>query len=160
MNRPTETTAADTPAAQPTEGPATRRSRSAATGARLVAFTSPVRALIGVGATFMPAATLKSYGVETDISPLMVYLCRLFGVREIALATGTSVSRGPAQALWLQLGIACDLVDAAAAIQAARQGIFPKRGALQATLGPAIAITIAAYALATHADRASADPPN
>jgi hypothetical protein len=108
----------------------------------------------------MPAATLKSYGVETDISPLMAYLVRLFGVREIALATGTWVSRGRAQALWPQLGIACDLVDAAAAIQAARHGVFPKRGALQATLGPAIAITIAAYALATHAERAAADPAN
>ncbi len=130
---------------------ATRRSKSASNAARLVAFASAVRALIGVGATFSPAATLKSYGVETDISPLLAFMSRLFGVREIALATGTWASRGPEQALWLQLGIACDLVDAAAAIQVARQGALPRRGALQATLGPAAGITIAAYALA-HSD--------
>jgi hypothetical protein len=112
---------------------------------------STVRGLIGVGATLSPAATLKSYGVEGDISPLLAFVSRLFGVREIALATGTWASRGPARALWLQLGIVCDLVDAVAAIDVARQGALPKRGALQATLGPAMGVTIAAYALA-HSD--------
>jgi hypothetical protein len=108
-----------------------------------------LRAVIGVGATGMPNSTLKQYGIESGSASLLTYLTRLFGAREIALATGTFASRGAAKSLWLQLGIGCDVIDAGAALLAARDGALSGRGKYQATVGPVLAIAIALHALIT-----------
>jgi len=120
----------------------------------LITIMCALRVWIGVGGTAMPNVALKTYGIEYTKTPLLTYMTRLFGVREIALAAGTFASRGAARSLWLRLGIGCDLIDAGAALLALRDGAMSKRAAYQATIGPALAIGIALHALMARNDPA------
>lgn len=81
-----------------------------------------VRGVVGAGAWLTPRLSGRLFGLNPDGNPQSPYLARLFGVRDVALAAGLSASTGEARALWLRVGIACDLADAAAGVLAGRRG--------------------------------------
>lgn len=85
-----------------------------------------VRAGIGIGAWAAPRLSGRLFGLDPAANPQLPYLGRLFGVRDLALAVGTATSSGAERRRWLQLGIACDVADAAAGVLAGRSGTLPK----------------------------------
>lgn len=84
-----------------------------------------VRAAIGVGAWATPRLSGKLFGLDPDHNPQAPYLARLFGARDVALAYGLATSTGAQRSLWLRIGLACDLADAAAGVLAGRRGDLP-----------------------------------
>jgi hypothetical protein len=100
-----------------------------------------LRASIGVGAWAAPDTTGKLFGLDPVGNPQASYLARLFGVRDIALAAGTLSTEGASQKLWLQLGIACDVADAAAGLLARRKGVLPAWSAILVT-GTAVSAAV------------------
>jgi hypothetical protein len=81
-----------------------------------------LRLAVGVGAWLMPGVAGKLFGIDAAANPQAPYLARLFGVRDIALALGVLQSSGEARRQWLQLGVACDAADTAAAALGKRGG--------------------------------------
>src|ERR1700728_2503768 len=81
-----------------------------------------VRFAIGAGAFAAPVLTGKAFGLSTKDNHEAVFLGRLFGIRDLALGIGQTVSSGEANALWWQLGIVCDLGDAIAAFKMFKAG--------------------------------------
>ena len=92
-----------------------------------------VRGAIGVGAWAAPNFSGKLFGLDPAGNPQASYLGRLFGARDVALAAGTASTSGAARQLWLRLGLACDLADAAAGVLAARSGVLPTPAAVLVT---------------------------
>ncbi len=98
----------------------------------LRAVEQPVQALvglrgaIGVGVCLAPRLAGKLFGLDPDGNPQLTYVGRLFGVRDVALAYGVVTSRGPQRSLWLRIGLACDIADAAAGVLGGRRGDLPK----------------------------------
>ncbi len=78
----------------------------------------------------MPNVTAKLFGLDPKGNPQGSYLGRLFGIRDVALAGFVTQSAGPSKKLAWQLGILCDLFDAAAAGLAGRNGTLPKHSAV------------------------------
>jgi hypothetical protein len=91
------------------------------------------RSAIGVGAWLAPRLSGRLFGLDPDQNPQAPYLARLFGVRDAALGYGLSTSQGAQRSLWLRIGIACDLADAAAGIFAGRRGELPPFAAVVVT---------------------------
>jgi len=81
-----------------------------------------LRAIGGVGSWFLPGATVRVFGFEHD--PEDDFLNRLSGAREMAFAVGPVIARGDARRQWLQLALACDILDTAAAWVAVRERHF------------------------------------
>src|SRR4051794_2970905 len=81
-----------------------------------------LRLAIGVGAWVAPNLAGRLFGLDPAANPQAPYLARLFGIRDVALALGTLQSAGEARRQWLQLGVACDAADAAAAVLGGRSG--------------------------------------
>src|SRR5438128_1588905 len=67
-----------------------------------------LRAAVGAGAWIAPRLSGRLFGLDVAANPQAPYLGRLFGVRDVALAVGTSSSSGSERAQWLRLGVACD----------------------------------------------------
>jgi hypothetical protein len=80
------------------------------------------RAPIGFGAWAMPNLAGRLFGLSPRENPQMPYMARLFGARDLALAAGLQLSEGEARRTWVQIGLACDVADAAAALLARRGG--------------------------------------
>jgi hypothetical protein len=89
---------------------------------QLIAGLVSARSAIGVGAWVAPRLSGRLFGLDPANNPQAPYLARLFGVRDAALGYGLSTSRGAQRSLWLRIGIACDLADAAAGVFAGRRG--------------------------------------
>ena len=83
-----------------------------------------LRAMGGAGSWFLPAATVRFFGFEHD--PQDDFLNRLSGAREMAFAVGPVISSDNARRRWLQLALACDLLDTLAAYAAVRSGHFTR----------------------------------
>jgi hypothetical protein len=111
-----------------------------------------LRLAVGLGAWLTPRVAGRAFGLDPAANPQSPYLARLFGVRDVALAVGTTQAAGPARRQWLQLGVACDVADAAAALLAGRAGYLPK---VSAALVFAPAVAAAAMGVAAIAD----EPP-
>jgi hypothetical protein len=92
-----------------------------------------LRAAVGAGAWLAPRMSGRLFGLDIAANPQAPYLGRLFGVRDVALAVGTSSSSGSERAQWLRLGVACDLADAIAGIAAGRRGELPKPATFMVT---------------------------
>jgi hypothetical protein len=116
-----------------------------------------VRFAVGVGAWATPNLAGKLFGLDPDNNPQASYIGRLFGVRDIALAAGAMSSTGEARRRWLQLGLACDLADAAAGYIAGRTGVLPKPAAVMGTGVALLAAGMGAAALAADNSDATAD---
>lgn len=96
-----------------------------------------VRVAIGLGAFATPTLAGRVFGLSTKDNHEAVFLGRLFGIRDLALGIGQTVSTGEASGLWWQLGILCDAADAIAAFKMFKAG-GPK---VAAVLGGATAVS-------------------
>jgi hypothetical protein len=108
-----------------------------------------LRTAVGVGAWATPNVAGRMFGLDPDANPQASYLGRLFGVRDIALGAGALTSEGADRRRWVQLGIACDLADAAAGFIALRTGVLPKPAAIMVTGVALVAAGMGAAALAS-----------
>jgi hypothetical protein len=107
-----------------------------------------LRTGVGVGGWTAPNLTGRLFGLDPVGNPQSAYLARLFAIRDLALAAGTTQSTGSSRRLWLQLGLLCDFADVGAAVLAARGGTISKPTGvlLGATAASAVAMGIAALA--------------
>jgi hypothetical protein len=76
--------------------------------------------------------------------------------RDLALAAGALTTEGEARRRWIQLGLACDLANAAAGYIAGRTGVLPKPAAIMVTGVALLAAGLGAGALAADGDEAAA----
>src|SRR5439155_6800209 len=93
---------------------------------------SGLRLAIGGAAWAAPNRTADLFGLDSTNNPTSSFLARLFGVRDIALGVSALRSTGASRRLAWQLGILCDLFDAAAALLARRNRTLATRAALMA----------------------------
>lgn len=93
-----------------------------------------VRLAIGIGALVAPRVTGKLFGIDADANPASPYLARLFGAREIYMATPFLMpAPGLDEAELASRAVPVDAVDAAASLVAGLRGYLPWRAALPAT---------------------------
>ena len=92
------------------------------------------RIAIGTGAWLAPNLSGRMFGLDPAANPQAAFLGRLFGARDIALGVGALAASAESRRLWWQLGIACDVLDAAAGVLAGRNGTLPKAAAALATV--------------------------
>lgn len=107
------------------------------TSVRLVLGVS--RAAIGLGAWAAPDLTVRVFGMDPERSNRFVG--RLFGARELALATTLLAAPRPMLAPVAAVGAAVDAVDAIAGFDEARRGNLSTRATV---LGPIGAVGFAA----------------
>jgi len=102
------------------------------------------RMAFGVAIWAFPGPVGKAFDVDMTRDPLAIYLSRLMGARDVALAWELLVSEGDAQRKWLLTCMVCDAADTLAAI-AARRGLSKRTTAmlLAASLGPMVRGAIA-----------------
>lgn len=108
---------------------------------------SVLRAVVGVSAWATPNLAGKAFGLDPAANPQAAYFARLFGVRDIALATWAQTGTAESRKLAWQLGIVCDLADVAAAALGGRNGSLSKTTAVMAGTTAAIAAGIGTVAL-------------
>ncbi|HEY8809841.1 MAG TPA: hypothetical protein VIM28_07440 [Solirubrobacterales bacterium] len=98
------------------------------------------RMVFGVAIWAFPGPVGKAFGVDKARDPLAIYLSRLIGARDVALAWELRVTEGEAQRKWLLACMACDAADTLAAIAAGRNGLSKRTTAaiLAASLGPLV----------------------
>jgi hypothetical protein len=106
-----------------------------------------VRSAIGVGAWVAPRLSGQLFGLDPEANPQAAYLGRLFGVRDAVLAVGVATNTGRQRAQWLQLGVVCDLADAAAGVLAGRRGELPPKATAMVTATALLAAGLGAAAL-------------
>jgi hypothetical protein len=101
---------------------------------------------VGVGAYATPNFAAKLFGLNPAANPQASYLGRLFGVRDIALATGALAADDQSRKLWVRLGVLCDVADVGASILAVRNGSVSKLTGILAggTAMGAVALGVAA----------------
>jgi hypothetical protein len=105
-----------------------------------------IRLAIGAGAYAFPDLTGTIFGFNIKGNHEAVFMGRLFGVRDVALGVGVLAAKGDDKRLWWQLGILCDVADAAAGILGLKAGA-PKRGNIMATATALSAVGIGIAAL-------------
>src|SRR3954454_13511234 len=108
-----------------------------------------LRAAGGVGAWATPNLSGRLFGLDPANNPQPSYLGRLFGARDLALAAGTLATEGQERRRWVQIGMACDVAEAAAGYIAGRTGVLPKPAALMVTGVARVAAGRGAAALAS-----------
>ena len=106
-----------------------------------------LRFIIGGSAWLTPDLAGKAFGLDPDSNPQASYLGRLFAVRDAALGVGLVATEGDARRLWWQIGVACDLADAAAGVIAGKQGRLPGPAAVMVTATALAAAGLGAAAL-------------
>jgi hypothetical protein len=106
-----------------------------------------VRGAIGAGAWAAPRFSGRLFGLDPEANPQAAYLGRLFGIRDAVLAVGLATNTGKQRAQWLQLGIVCDLADAAAGVLAGRRGELPPRSTVMVTATALLAAGLGIAAL-------------
>jgi hypothetical protein len=78
-----------------------------------------IRLAIGGGMWAFPELTGKAFGANLKGNHEALFLGRLFGIRDVALGIGQLANSG---GMWWQLGVVCDLADAAAAVISIKAG--------------------------------------
>ena len=106
-----------------------------------------LRLVIGIGAWVAPDASGRLFGLDPRRNPQARYVGRLFGVRDAALGVGLLTTDGDARRRWWQLGVVCDLFDAAAGVLAGRKGDLATPAAAMVTSTALMAAGIGAAAL-------------
>jgi hypothetical protein len=99
---------------------------------------SAIRLSVGAGAWLTPRLAGRAFLLDPDGNPQSPYLARLFGIRDVALAYGTTSASGEARRTWLTAGLACDVADTLAALAGGRAGYLSK-GQTVLLAAPAIA---------------------
>lgn len=115
------------------------------------------RFVVGLSGWLAPRMLSRLFGVRLDDNPEAVLMARLFGVRDVALGVAVLGTTGQARQLMLRIGVACDLLDALAAVVGTRGGGLPKRSALLLVLAALSAAGLGAQSTlaepATNGDR-------
>jgi hypothetical protein len=98
------------------------------------------RMAFGIAIWTLPGPVGKALGVDMTRDPLAVYLSRLMGARDVALAWELLVTEGDARRRWLLACMVCDAADTLAAGAAGRNGLSKRTTAmlLAASLGPMV----------------------
>jgi hypothetical protein len=98
------------------------------------------RMAFGIAIWTLPGPVGKAFGVGMTRDPLAIYLSRLMGARDVALAWELLVTEGDAQRQWLLACMVCDAADTLAAVAAGRNGLSKRTTAmlLAASLGPMV----------------------
>ena len=112
-----------------------------------------LRIAIGVISYLAPRLGGRLFGLDVAGNPQAPYLARLFGVRDLVLGIGALQSTGATQKQWLQLGMACDVADAGAALLGKRDGTLPTVTAVLVG-GTAVAAAAMSAAAAGEVDQA------
>jgi hypothetical protein len=86
------------------------------------------RIAVGVASWAAPSLVARTMFLDPEKQQALAF--RLFGVRDLALGLATLDGTPPHRARALQLGILCDLGDALAAVQGARDGSLPTPAAV------------------------------
>ena len=104
---------------------------------------------VGVGAAswLTPNLAGRAFGLDPKANLQAPYVARLFGVRDAAIGIGTLQAQGEARRQWLQIGMACDVADAAAAVIAGRRGYLPGYAATGTAVVALMAAGLGALAL-------------
>ena len=105
-------------------------------------FLGVTRALIGIGSWGAPDTTMRVFGINPDESDRFVG--RLFGARELALASALLAAPPSAVAPAAAIGAAVDTVDAIAGFDERRRGNLSTQATI---LGPAGALIFAALGI-------------
>src|SRR4051812_31744955 len=84
-----------------------------------------LRFLVGGISWLFPRLGGRLFGLDVAGNPQAPYLARLFGIRDIALGVGALQSSGDTQRQWLQIGLAGDVADTAAALLGRRDESLP-----------------------------------
>lgn len=99
-----------------------------------------VRAALGVGSLLAPRVTGKVFGIDVDANPAAPYLARLFGARELYMASPFLM---PAPGLDEQelaaRAVPVDAADTVAALAAGLKGYLPWRAVVPAAGAAAFA---------------------
>lgn len=106
-----------------------------------------LRFIVGGSSWIAPDLAGKAFGLDSDANPQASYVGRLFASRDAALGAGIVATEGDARRLWWQIGIACDVADAAAGLIALRQGRLPAPAAIMVTATACLAAGLGAAAL-------------
>jgi hypothetical protein len=95
------------------------------------------RVAVGVVAVANPDVITRTFQLDTQSSPQLAYLTRLFGAREAALGVATLVTTGRTRKALTGIGILVDATDAGIGYLSMRDGVISQRGAA-ALIGPAV----------------------
>ena len=98
------------------------------------------RTALGTGALLAPRQTGRLFLLDPRANPQVVFVGRMWGARNLALAAGLRGARGPSLRTTRQVNVAVDVADAVAAWLAWREGSLPAPAALLAG-GTAVAAT-------------------
>ncbi|MGB8650615.1 MAG: hypothetical protein WCD35_08125 [Mycobacteriales bacterium] len=109
------------------------------------------RVVVGGGTLVAPRRMGAVFGVEAEHNPAVSYVGRLFGVRALLQVALLGTAGSDDRARQLRWGVAVDLVDAAAAAAAGRDGDLSRRAA--ALAGAAALAEAGLGCLALAADR-------
>ncbi len=118
-----------------------------------VAVLTGLRTSIGAGAWIVPRLAGRLFGLDPDANPQLPYVGRLFGAREVALATGLQLSSGQGRRVWLRLGIACDAADGIAGLLARRNGEISKLSVVLVTAPAVVSLGLGIAALRSNVER-------
>ena len=117
------------------------------TNARM--FLGGTRAMIGLGSWLAPDLTMRLFGIDPKRADRFVG--RLFGARELALATSLLAAPASAVAPVATLGAAVDAIDSIAGFDEARRGNMTTQATI---LGPLGALLFVALGIAVARDAA------
>ena len=90
------------------------------------------RTALGTGALLAPRQTGRLFQLHPETNPEVVFVGRMWGARNLALAAGLRGARGPQVRATRQVNVAVDVADALAAWLAWREGSLPAPAALLA----------------------------
>ena len=100
-----------------------------------------VRAALGVGALLAPRVTGKLFGIDVDANPAAPYLARLFGARELFMASPFLMpAPGLDERELASRAVPVDAADTVAALAAGLKGYLPWRAVIPAAATAAFAI--------------------
>ena len=109
-----------------------------------------IRLFNGLAALLVPQQLARRLGIDTDEYPAAMYVLRMFGVRNGALALGLShLHHFRAPRRFVAINVICDLIDALAFIDAGRRKEVSRTGA---TVTTAIAASAVAAGALTYAN--------
>lgn len=93
-----------------------------------------VRLAVGIGALVAPRVTAKLFGIDPADSPSAPYLARLFGARELFMASPFLMpAPGLDEAELAARAVPVDAADAVASLLGGLRGYLPWRAAVPAT---------------------------
>jgi hypothetical protein len=80
-----------------------------------------IRTSLGSSLLLLPRVTGRLLFFDVERNPALVYVARLFAVRNVVLGSTLLTTDGAERSRWVRVGAACDVVDAAAGLAAARR---------------------------------------